>query len=500
MSATTRPLGHDTGATATQGDSSGRHPVGSAGDASSAPTPPVTPTEAVRRARAVFASGVTRPVDWRLARLAEMRRLLTEQEDVLCAALHDDLRKSRTEAMVTEVGFLVREVDHTRRHLAGWLRPRRVPVPLTLGGGRASVVPEPLGVVTVIAPWNYPVQLCLSPVLGALAAGNTVVLKPSELAPATSRALATLLPRYVGEGAVQVVEGGVAETTELLSRRVDHVFYTGNGTVGRVVLEAAARHLTPVTLELGGKSPAYVDPSADLAVTARRLVWGKFTNAGQTCIAPDYVLATPAVLDRLTPLLARAVEDFFGDDPRRSDDFGRIVSDRHVQRLAGLLEGQRCVTGGGVDAAERYVAPTVLADVDPASAVMAEEIFGPVLPLVAVPDLDAAIAFVVERDKPLALYVFADDPLVERRFERETSSGALAVNMPLAHVAVPDLPFGGVGASGTGSYHGRASVELFSHHKPVLRQRTRPDTAALLYPPSRSLRARLASRLMGLGR
>ena len=462
-----------------------------------------TPAEVVARARAAFDNGTTKPRAWRVAQLRALRTLLVEHEAEVAEALHADLGKSATEAWITETGFVVREIDHTLRHLRAWTAPRRVPVPLSLAPGRAKVVREPLGVVLVIAPWNYPVQLCLAPLLGALAAGNAVVVKPSEIAPATSRLLARLVPRYLDREAVHVVEGGVDETTALLAERFDHIFYTGNGAVGRIVLEAAARHLTPVTLELGGKSPAYVADDADLAVTAQRLVWGKFTNAGQTCVAPDYVLASHATLEALKPLLAQGIRSAFGEDPSQSTEYGRIVSQRHFERLTGMVDHDRVVTGGRSDASSRYLEPTVV-EVDdpdhPEQLVMRDEIFGPVLPLVEVDDLDAAIAFVNGREKPLALYVFTSSTRVRQRFTRDTSSGALAFNVPLAHLAVPGLPFGGVGASGTGAYHGEHSVELFSHAKSVLSMPTRPDTTVWVRPPFTAVKQHVIARVAVPGR
>ncbi|WP_328436156.1 aldehyde dehydrogenase family protein [Streptomyces sp. NBC_00425] len=430
---------------------------------------PEQPADVVARLRAAFRTGRTKPVAWRTDQLRRLRRLLTDQGAELAAALHADLGKSSAEAYRTEIDFTVREIDHTLEHLDGWLRPEPAPVPAHLGAdARAWTQYDPLGVVLVIAPWNYPAQLLLAPLVGALAAGNAVVVKPSELAPATSAALARLLPAHLDTEAVAVVEGGVPETTALLAERFDHIFYTGNGAVGRVVLRAAAEHLTPVTLELGGKSPAFVDRDADLAVVADRLARGKFLNAGQTCVAPDYVLTDPETAAALEPLLARAVETVYGADPQTSAEYGRIVNERHFDRLAGLLDSGRVVVGGGKDRADKYLAPTVLADVDPKSPVMQEEIFGPILPIVTVDGLDAAIGFINDRDKPLALYVFTDSEDTRGRIAAETSSGGLGHGLPLAHLTVSDLPFGGVGASGMGSYHGRYSIETFSHRKAVL--------------------------------
>ncbi|MER5875243.1 aldehyde dehydrogenase family protein [Streptomyces sp. NPDC060235] len=427
------------------------------------------PAATVARLRATFRTGRTQPIAWRTEQLGRLRELLTAHGEELAAALHEDLGKSSAEAFRTEIDFTVREIDHTLEHLDGWLLPEPAPVPAHLGADATAWTRyDPLGVVLVIAPWNYPVQLLLTPVLGALAAGNAVVAKPSELAPATSTALARLLPQYLDTDAVAVVEGGVPETTALLAERFDQIFYTGNGTVGRVVMRAAAEHLTPVALELGGKSPAFVDRDTDLAVVADRLVRGKFLNAGQTCVAPDYVLTDPETARALEPRLAEAVTALFGPEPKESAAFGRIVNERHFDRLTGLLGSGRTVTGGDSDRAAKYIAPTVLADVDPKSPVMGEEIFGPILPVVTVADLDEAIGFINDRDKPLALYVFTESDTTRERIAAETSSGGLGFGLPLAHLTVSDLPFGGVGESGMGSYHGRYSIDTFSHRKAVL--------------------------------
>jgi aldehyde dehydrogenase (NAD+) len=433
--------------------------------------------------RSSFDRGITKPLSWRLAQLRALRRMLTERSADFEDALLADLAKSPTESQIAELGFVVGEIDHTLKHLRRWLRPRRVPVPGALQPARASTVLEPVGVVLIIAPWNYPVQLLLAPLVGALAAGDAVVLKPSELAPATSAAMARLIPAYLDARAVAVVEGGADDTTELLAQRWDHIFYTGNGRVGRIVAAAAAEHLTPVTLELGGKSPVYVDGTVDLAATARRIAWGKFMNAGQTCVAPDYVIAERSVVPALTEALRDAVHELYGDDPAQSPDYGRIVDDRHFERLTGLLGSGTAAVGGEHDAAARYLAPTVLTEVAPGSPVMAEEIFGPILPILPVDGLDEAIRLIRSGDTPLALYVFTSSATVRRRILTETSSGAVGFGVPAAHLAVAGLPFGGVGGSGMGAYHGERSLRTFSHEKAVLRKPLAPDTLQLVYPP-----------------
>ena len=461
--------------------------------------PKVVVADAVARLRQAFDRGTTKPVAWRLRQLRALKQLLLERGVELERALATDLGKSGTEAQITEIGLLVGEIDHTLKHLKRWVRPRRVAVPLTLAPASASVVAEPVGVVLVIGPWNYPVQLCIGPVIGALAAGDAVLLKPSELAPATSAALARLLPEYLDDRAVAVVEGDAEVATALLAERFDHIFYTGGAAVGKVVARAAAEHLTPITLELGGKSPVYVDDTVDLADAARRIVWGKLMNAGQTCVAPDYLLATRSVADRLVPYLRDAIAALYGPDPADSADYGRIISDRHFARVSGLLDGLEPALGGGVDASERYIAPTVVNGVDASASIMQEEIFGPILPILHVSGLEQAIAHIRAGEKPLALYVFSDDRATRKRFTRDTSSGALAFGVPAAHLLVPGLPFGGVGASGMGAYHGRHSFDTFSHAKAVFSKPLSPDTLSLVYPPFTEARDRIARLISRTG-
>ncbi|GAA2808377.1 aldehyde dehydrogenase family protein [Crossiella cryophila] len=425
-----------------------------------------------------------------------MRTMLLTHSTEFEQALHSDLRKSPVEAQLAEIGSSIAEIDHTLRRLRGWMRPSRVRTPMSLFPATARIVPEPLGVVLIIAPWNYPLQLSISPMIGALAAGNTVVLKPSELAPATSALLARLLPAYLDAQAVTVVEGGVEETTYLLTQPFDHILYTGNGTVGRIVATAAAEHLTPITLELGGKSPVFVDETTDLAVAARRIAWAKFLNAGQTCVAPDYVLVTEAARQPLLAELTAAITEMFGADPQRGNSYGRIVNQRHFRRLRALLAEGDLVTGGGSDEADLYIEPTVLTGVTGESAVMAEEIFGPILPVLTVAGVGEAISFITARDKPLALYAFTGSAAARDRLLQETSSGALNFGIPMAHTSVSGLPFGGVGASGMGAYHGKFSFDTFTHRKPVLSKPSFPDTMRLLYPPYTDRTLKLVKRFI----
>lgn len=454
---------------------------------------PVDHPSAAGALRAAYESGLTRPLEWRRRQLEAMRRLLVEREGDLLAALRADLGKPGIEGWMTELRHVTNEIGGILRHLERWTAPEKVAVRALLRPARARIFPEPLGVVLVIAPWNYPVHLLLLPMAYALAAGNAVVGKPSEVSSATSAALACLVPEYLDPDAVTIVEGGASVVTSLLEQKWDHIFYTGNATIGRVVMHAAARHLTPVTLELGGKSPVIVDKGANLDVAGKRIAWGKFVNAGQTCVAPDYVLVDRQVETPLLKSLAAAVRSFYGDDPRKSPDFPRIINERHWERLTGLIEGRhtaRIVMGGTGDRAERYLAPTIMAGVDWDEPVMSEEIFGPVLPVIAVDGVDDAIAMVNAHDKPLALYVFAQDQAVIDRVVARTSSGGVGANVTLLHLAVPGLPFGGVGNSGMGAYHGKAGFDTFTHRKAFLGRPTTFDPP-LTYPPYTRLKQQI---------
>jgi aldehyde dehydrogenase (NAD+) len=445
----------------------------------------VDPSGLLARLRSSYQSGRTRPLAWRREQLEAIRRLLTEGEQELLDALAADLGKPGIEGWSTELQHVKNEVADILRHLERWVRPQRVGVRALLRPARAQVVPEPLGVVLVIAPWNYPVHLLLLPMAYAIAAGNAVVGKPSEVSAATSAVLARLVPKYLDTEAVAIVEGDAPVVTALLDEKWDHVFYTGNGTVGRVMMEAAARHLTPVTLELGGKSPVIVDRSAKIDVAARRIAWGKFVNAGQTCVAPDYVLVDRRVETSLLNALRHAINIFYGEDPSQSPDYGRIVNERHWDRLMSLLNGSksaRILVGGTSDRPTRYIAPTVVTDVSWDDPIMGQEIFGPILPVIAVDGLGAAIEAVNAHDKPLALYVFAEDQEAIDRVVDETSSGGVGANVTLLQLAVSDLPFGGVGESGMGAYHGQTGFDTFTHRKSVLQRPTSVDPS-ITYPP-----------------
>jgi aldehyde dehydrogenase (NAD+) len=425
----------------------------------------------VAQLRATARSGVTRPLAWRREQLTRLREMLDQHGEEFADAVYADLHRPHVETYAAEIDACIGEIDYLLGHLEQWVRPQAVPVDANTGlppGTTAATQYDPLGTVLVIAPWNFPLRLLLLPVIGALAAGNTVVAKPSEVSAATSAAIARLVPRYLDERVMAVVEGGVPETTALLAQPLDHIFYTGNGAVGRIVMRAAAEQLTPVCLELGGKCPVFIDRGVDVGVVAQRLAATKFSNAGQICVAPDFVLTDPFTARALETALADAVRNIYGPDPAASPDYGRIINERHFDRVSALLDSGRTVFGGQRDRSSRYIAPTVLADVKPDEPAMLEEIFGPVLPIVEVEGPEEAIAFINGGGKPLALYLFTDDEAIRRRFAAETSSGALNSGLPVAHLRVADLPFGGVGDSGIGSYQGLHSLAQFSHRKALL--------------------------------
>jgi len=437
--------------------------------------------------RKAFSAGVTRPLEWRRDQLRGLEALIQENKKELSDALHQDLGKCASESWITDLGLALSAARSMRKHLRDWAAPEPVPNPVALLPAKSFLIREPLGVVLIIAPWNYPIQLSLMPLTAAIAAGNCVVVKPSEVSAQTSQVLAPLFPRYLDAKCVAVVEGGAEEATALLEQRWDHIFYTGNPTIGRIVMQAAARHLTPVTLELGGKSPCIVDESSDLKTTARRIVFGKFLNAGQTCIAPDYLLIHESSEQELLSELKLAIEEFYGPDPKSSSDYGRIVNDHHFGRLQKLMAGGHTVLGGETDRQFRYIAPTVLINVDLDSTLMTEEIFGPLLPVIPVSSMKEAVEFVNARPKPLALYLFSQSRKVEAFVLQNTSSGGVCVNSTLLHHANEHLPFGGVGESGIGNYHGRFGFETFSHKRAVVSKPVHPEVP-LAYPPYTKLK------------
>ena len=435
------------------------------------------------RSRAFFRGGATLPYEFRLAKLRALEDAIRENERGVLDALKADLNKAEGEAYPAELGLVYAEIHDARKNLKKWMKPRSGSVPMAVQPARGWRVPEPLGATLIIAPWNYPFQLAFSPLVGAIAAGCTAVIKPSELSPATSKIIEHVARQAFGDdGYVTVVQGAVEESTALLAEKWDLVFFTGSTNVGRIVMQAAAKHLTPVVLELGGKSPTIVDADIDVETTARRIAWGKLYNAGQTCIAPDYVLVHKAVKDQLLKQLDVAWHELLGADIEKSPDYGRIISPRHYQRLKGLMGGGTVAVGGQTNDETRFIAPTALVDVKLDHPLMQEEIFGPLLPIIEVADVDEAIRFVKERPRPLALYVFTRDGEKADHVLRQCSSGGALVNDCLVHMPSTGLPFGGVGESGMGAYHGQYSFDVFSHLKTVVK-RPHGLEVKVRYPP-----------------
>lgn len=447
--------------------------------------------------RKTFEQGITRDFSWRRSQLLALEAFLVEREEDIADAVHDDFRKSPAETFLTETGYLRGEIRFALKHLKSWMKPHRVSIPLIYQPGKGSYSREPYGVVLIIGAWNYPLNLSLAPLISAIAAGNCAVVKPSELAPHTSKLIAEGLGRYVDRRAICVIEGGVEKTKALLEERFDYLFFTGSQSTGREVMHAAARHLTPLTLELGGKCPCIVDEDTDLRVAARRIVWAKFLNAGQTCIAPDYLLVHEKVEGELFGQMREAISDFYGSDPRMSPDYPRIVNRHHFHRLEKLLAASSSWSGGITDEDDYYVAPTILQGVTPGDEVMLLEIFGPLLPVIAYSDIDAALVTIRSVSQPLALYLFSSDPKLQDKVVRHSCSGGVCINDLLFQASVSRLPFGGIGSSGFGSYHGKAGFDTFSFQRSVLKRSIFPDPD-LRYPPYGRRKLRFLKRIVTL--
>jgi aldehyde dehydrogenase (NAD+) len=448
----------------------------------------------IARQRAFFLTGATASGVFRRERLLALHEALEARESELLAALHADLRKSPHEAYASEIGFVLGEIRHAVRHLSTWMKPEHRGVPFLAWPGRAQIRREAFGVSLIIGPWNYPLQLLLTPLVGAIAAGNTAVLKPSESAPRTSAALAALIAETFDENHIALVEGGMDCAEDLLREKFDTIFFTGGTRAGKAVMNAAARHLTPVTLELGGKSPCIVTADAPIETTARRIVWGKFMNAGQTCVAPDYLWVDRTIAPALLDALRAVIKEFYGADPQRSPDYGRIVNRRHFDRLHALLEDGKIFHGGRSDVDDLYIEPTVLTDVAAESAAMSEEIFGPILPVLMFDKIDEVIARLNDQPSPLALYLFTNCRKTMDRVVSSTRSGGVCINDTVSHILGRDMPFGGVGDSGMGDYHGRASFDCFTRRRSVLKRSFAFDPH-FRYPPPRGSLAVL-KRLM----
>lgn len=424
----------------------------------------------VSRQREFWNTGATRSVEWRLIQLKKLEQALEEREEALCAALKADLGKAAYESWLSEIGMTLGELRFARKHLKKWAAAKRRPSAMPLFPASSRVVPQPYGTVLIMSPWNYPVQLTLVPLVSALAAGNCAVVKPSAYAPNVAQVVAELLGDIFPPEYVSVVQGGRAENAALLEQDFDYIFFTGSPAVGKTVMAAAAQHLTPVTLELGGKSPVIIAPDANIPLAARRIAWGKFLNAGQTCVAPDHVYIPQNLRDAFVKELAGQIHQLYGADPLTGPDLPKIINEKHFNRVAGLMGSGKTAVGGRTDPETRRIEPTVLVDVAESDGVMQEEIFGPVLPVLTYDSLDDLIARQQKKARPLALYIFTGDRALEKRIVSALPSGGVCVNDTVIHLANPHVPFGGVGNSGMGACHGRTGFDTFTHYRTVVRR------------------------------
>ena len=424
-----------------------------------------------------FNTNATKDVKYRITMLKKLLDLLKSNEALMDEAIYKDFRKSSFENYTTELSLIYHDINQAISNLKGWSKRISVSTNMANLPGKSYIIPEPLGVTLTIGAWNYPYQLSLAPVIPALAAGNTAIIKPSELSLNTSNVMAKLINENFSSNYLHVVEGGVEETSELLEQKFDKIFYTGSSVVGKIIMKAAAENLTPVTLELGGKSPTFVFNDANIKITAKRLVWAKFLNGGQTCIAPDYILAEKGVKENLISEIKKQILEIHGENPQQSEAFVRIINPRHYKRIMELVDSSKVVIGGESDESDLYISPTVMDNITFDDAVMQEEIFGPILPIIEFDNLDWAIKMIKERPKPLALYVFTSSNKNKDKIFHEVSFGGGAVNDAVMHLANSNLPFGGVGNSGMGSYHGKAGFDAFSHYKSIL------DKSTLIEPP-----------------
>jgi aldehyde dehydrogenase (NAD+) len=445
--------------------------------------------------RAFWTAGHTRSLEWRLAALKKLKAAILRSESDLIAALETDLRKPLLESYTSELGMVIKEINYARTNLKKWMHPQRVKANLLTFPAKSYLLKEPYGVVLIIAPWNYPVQLALSPLVGAIAAGNCCILKPSELAPATAAALTQLLDATFNPKFIKVVTGDAVTSQCLLGQHFDKIFFTGSPRVGKIVMEQAARQLIPVTLELGGKSPCIVDQNVDLEIVAKRIVWGKFFNAGQTCVAPDYLLAQQEIEEPLCQAMQRWIKHFFGENPESSPDLAKIINKRHFDRLIAYLQGTQIICGGHWDAEQLYIEPTLIKTTDLEAPVMQEEIFGPILPVITYTRIDEVLSIINRHPDPLACYIFSNDRQMTEALLNNIPFGGGCVNDTLSHFLNHRLPFGGRGASGNGNYHGQYSFEAFSHSKAVIKTGFRFDLP-VKYPPYRENHRLLRKFLM----
>ncbi|WP_257144064.1 aldehyde dehydrogenase [Bacillus sp. AFS002410] len=445
-------------------------------------------TQLVNKQKAYFQTGITKTPKYRITQLKKLYKSIVENEEEIKQALKQDLNKSDFEAYMTEIGFTLKEISEAIKKIEKWMKPKKVKTPITHFGTKGYIYREPYGVTLIISPWNYPFQLAMAPLIGAIIGGNTAVIKPSELTPNTSKIIRKIIKELFDEDYITVVEGGIAESTLLLQQKFDLIFFTGSVQVGKIVMEAASKNLTPLILELGGKSPTIVHSDANIQIAAKRIVWGKFTNAGQTCIAPDYIYVHDSVKQEFINALKNEIVHFYNDKPLLNNDYSKIISDRHFNRLVDFLKNGQVVHGGDYDLLTHKIEPTLITDINWDSPIMSEEIFGPILPILSYFSVDEVLNEINQHPKPLALYVFTEDKELAKKVIEKVPFGGGCVNDTLYHMANPNLPFGGVGESGTGNYHGEYSFSAFTHDKSVLLQTTKIDLKIRYHTTKNALR------------
>ncbi|MBE2247252.1 MAG: aldehyde dehydrogenase [Candidatus Competibacteraceae bacterium] len=452
--------------------------------------------ELLKLQRAFFDSGKTRDISFRISQIKKLHELVNSHQQALMDALQKDLHKPAYESLMTELGPFYSEVRHFIRHIRDWSLPETVATSLFNTPGSSQIIREPYGNVMVIAPWNYPFLLTFSPLLGAMAAGNCVILKPSEHAPHTSAVMAHIINKHFDSSYIHLIEGGIEETQALLAERWDYIFFTGGPEIGKIIYQSAAQHLTPVTLELGGKSPCIVHKDANLKLAAKRIAWGKWINSGQTCLAPDYLFVHEDVKNTFVQQIKEAIHAHYGSNPLQSQDYGKIINRRHYERLKSYLTNGNIIEGGNYDDEHLRIEPTIIENPATDSPVMQEEIFGPILPLYTYSNLEDVLTFIRQREKPLAAYLFSRSSSVQKTFLQQTSSGGVTINDTVLHISSSEMPFGGVGKSGIGGYHGKYSFDTFSHKKAVLHRSVQPLDNLLRFPPYSMSRLKIMKELL----
>ncbi|MEQ8153667.1 MAG: aldehyde dehydrogenase [Clostridiaceae bacterium] len=442
-----------------------------------------------------FHKGETRNVDFRLRQLRKLKEAIKKNEQLVLAALKKDLRKSQFEAYSTEIGFLYESINHFCRNLRKWAKIKKVKTPLINFGAKSYIYPEPYGTVLIIGPFNYPFQLIFEPLIGAIAAGNCAVIKPSEFAPSVAESAERIIRETFHEEYVRILKGGVETITSLINSPFDYIFFSGSAPVGKIIMEAAAKNLVPVTLELGGKSPCIVDKEANIDIAAQRIAWGKFMNAGQTCVAPDYVLVHNSIKDKLIHKLVEKIETFYGKNQENSEDFGRIINESQFDMLKGLIDEDKVIYGGGTNKEKLFIQPTIMTGLNWEHRVMNDEIFGPILPVLEYADIKEVVESINSRPKPLALYLFTENRKIQKEIVEEVSYGGGCINDTMTHLVNPQLPFGGVGSSGMGSYHGEKSFNTFTHMKSILEKNVKFDIS-LIFPPYTENKVKVLKKIM----